>query len=143
MYITGGNYDHHDKPSRRALRLDIRNNEQQRLPSLIEARYGHASMILSGQLFVFGGDFGINKFLSSIECYDTKKKTGWHTLLQGNVLVARSRAGIAAIDATQIIVYGGNSMRGWQKNGYKFDVTSHSVKKMFDRYLDGIATSEG
>ena len=70
--------------------LNIKTLEQKELPDLNQARYGHASLILNGHLFVMGGNNGPRDHLSSIECIGIAESCAWNTLLEGNQLVKRS-----------------------------------------------------
>ena len=54
-----------------------------------------------------GGKAGFDKVLGSIECFDLKKNFGWHMIVEANEKVARSASAVAAISASQILVYGG------------------------------------
>ena len=137
IYITGGNPKDLNKPSDRCLRLDIRNGEQVELPSLINARFDHSSIILNSKLYVMGGIVGFGKRLGSIECFDLKKNFGWYMIVEANEKVERQASAVAAISASQILVYGGQINTGSRSNcGYIFDISSHSVREILGKDRD-------
>ncbi len=72
LYSTGGVID--NLPTNRAEVIDVANHPGMiiTLPPIQEARRGHASVASGSFLFVFGGQIGMLKGLSSCEFYDSR-----------------------------------------------------------------------
>ena len=94
LYLTGG------KDSQKADMYDTWTNQWSTLPDLIRKRTDHASLVLTGTLYVIGG------IESSIECIKPGIETAWNEFLQDESIIRFDLAAVA-ISATQFCFYGG------------------------------------
>ena len=89
VYITGG-YEHNRvRPSKKVTIFNISSHRQQKAPSLIRARYLHASVTHGDTLFVFGGLISNCEYSASIECLHLLERLKWYTLVESSELVER------------------------------------------------------
>ena len=110
---------------------------EEEVVELIQARYGHASIVLGDNLFAFGGMINESDYVGSIEMLNLLTKLAWTVLIEHDEKVQRTSAAVAAISANKIIVYGGLLVDRYKtSNGYLLDVSNKQLKPVLGKADD-------
>ena len=94
---------------------------------------------MKGQLYVFGGLDHNNSYLNSIECINASQVTSssnnsaqWVVIqVSGQIFTPRTFLIAAPLNATEIIITGGQNGGGIIGDAYKFNVETKEMSKIF------------
>ena len=96
-------------------------------------RYDHASVTGGGNLYVFGGQGGLDK-LDSIESLNLidKNCTAWQLIQANKAFTARDNPLVCTINSRQILICGGQVDSGFLSDMLIFEIKTGKARKIKD-----------
>ena len=131
IFMSGGNSGNANEPSEKVQRLDAKTGLVEEMPTLIQARYNHGSIVTDGILVVLGGCINASLDKSRlIEILNLATKQAWHRLLEHEI-VGRSSASVTSISPHRLAIFGGN-----HNDGYLLNLKMEEVKPILGKVSD-------